>query len=203
MYFIYALIDPRDNAVRYIGITNDVYARFYQHLRCDGTNVEKDNWIKELKTLNQMLLMRTLEEVETLGAVRVREQQLIRHYISTGSKLFNQQIEKPFTFDDFTEIMKDLSTPKKTEMIEPAEVMNGPQVPIEHFRYHTVNGVRRRRTYVSFEEASQCTGYTVEELKVLVKRQKIKMDCTREKLILTSLKAKPYFGTNILNRKKW
>jgi predicted GIY-YIG superfamily endonuclease len=49
MYVIYALIDPRDNTPRYVGITDDVYARFSQHLRCDSSNFRRDAWIKELK----------------------------------------------------------------------------------------------------------------------------------------------------------
>jgi predicted GIY-YIG superfamily endonuclease len=91
-YTIYALIDPRDLAVCYIGITNDVYDRFMQHLRCDGTNSAKDTWIAELKQENVMLIMKTLEVVETVEQARERETFWIHHHRFLGIPLFNQSI---------------------------------------------------------------------------------------------------------------
>jgi hypothetical protein len=46
-FTIYRLRDPRDNAIRYIGITMNVFEHFKQHLRCDGVNPAKDAWIQE------------------------------------------------------------------------------------------------------------------------------------------------------------
>lgn len=88
---IYALIDPRTNKVRYVGITNDVYARFRQHLHCDGNNLEKDAWIKELKSSQLMLIMRTLEVVDDIVKARGREKYWIQHYKSLGACLFNKK----------------------------------------------------------------------------------------------------------------
>lgn len=91
-YTVYALIDPRDYAVCYIGITNDVYERFFQHLRCDGTNPVKDAWITELRQANVLLIMKTLEVVEDAEKARERETFWIHHYQFLGVRLYNQAI---------------------------------------------------------------------------------------------------------------
>lgn len=91
-YTVYALIDPRNYAIRYIGITNDVYSRFMQHLRCDGVNTEKDEWIAELKQVQEMLIMKTLEVVESERKARERETFWIHHHQFLGASLLNQQI---------------------------------------------------------------------------------------------------------------
>lgn len=201
MQIIYALIDPRDKLEFYIGRTDDLFRRFKEHLSCVGTNEEKNARIRELQALYLVPIMETIELVENDGFAGRREAYWIRHYLSQGRKLLNLQIEMPFTFDEFASIMKGYAS--TTPKVEEIEVAPTELIPMEQFQYHVVKGVRRKRTYVSFEEASQITGYTVSELKVLAKKNKIKMSFDKEKLILASLKVKPYFGANILNRKKW
>lgn len=92
LYTIYALIDQRNLAVRYIGITNNVYARFAQHLSCDGTNPAKDEWISELKAANVMLIMKTLETTETEEQARERETFWIHHHRFLSAPLLNLAI---------------------------------------------------------------------------------------------------------------
>lgn len=47
--YIYALKDPRDNRVRYIGKSVNIKNRYLSHLNTfDGTNLRKENWIKSL-----------------------------------------------------------------------------------------------------------------------------------------------------------
>lgn len=92
MYVIYALIDPRDNKPHSIGITDDVYLRFQQHLRCDGSNPRKDAWFAELKSENKMVVMIALEEVALPVVARVREAYWINHYLHLGMTLFNNVI---------------------------------------------------------------------------------------------------------------
>lgn len=101
MFSVYTLIDPRDDVVRYVGITENVYSRFSQHLQCNENNLDKNKWIQELKDCNLMLLMRTLETVETLEEAREREQEWIHHYLSQGVRLFNIDVVKSFTYEDF------------------------------------------------------------------------------------------------------
>ncbi len=47
-YHIYALADPRDNLVRYIGITTDTKYRYRQHSR-RGYNRSIWRWARELE----------------------------------------------------------------------------------------------------------------------------------------------------------
>lgn len=52
MRYIYALVDPRDNTIRYVGQTDDMKRRYSQHVsRIEETT--KGAWIQELRALNQ------------------------------------------------------------------------------------------------------------------------------------------------------
>lgn len=88
-YTIYALIDPRDNAVRYIGLTYDVYARMRQHSRCEGNNAIKNAWIQELRREQIMFYMHSIEKVKTFEQALEREQYWIQHYLQRGANLTN------------------------------------------------------------------------------------------------------------------
>lgn len=51
MRYIYALVDPRDNTVRYVGQTDDMKRRYSEHTnRIESTT--KGAWIQELRALN-------------------------------------------------------------------------------------------------------------------------------------------------------
>jgi excisionase family DNA binding protein len=64
-YQIYALIDPRDNLVYYVGISIDASARFYAHLNDEGAcNVQKRAWIAELRQAGISPLLKVLETIE-------------------------------------------------------------------------------------------------------------------------------------------
>lgn len=89
MYAVYALIDPRDNTVRYVGMTDNVYARFLQHIRGMDENLAKGIWIQELKALNKMVIMETLEECETSDLACERESYWIRHFEMLQEPLMN------------------------------------------------------------------------------------------------------------------
>lgn len=60
--FIYALIDPRNNEIKYVGKTNNVKRRFYQHLTEDG-KYKKVRWINKLLSLKIKPIMIELDEV--------------------------------------------------------------------------------------------------------------------------------------------
>lgn len=95
MYVVYALVDPRDNKPFYVGMTDDVYARFLQHLRCDGSNFRKDARIHELKDKQLMVIMQVLEHVETVDRTRMREAYWIHHYLQLGITLYNNHLPTP------------------------------------------------------------------------------------------------------------
>jgi len=93
---IYALIDPREdgiNAVRYIGITKNVYIRLIQHTGNEWRNERKEAWMAELKQFGLVPNMELLEVIEASpDAQRVameREEYWIREYLRMGAPLLN------------------------------------------------------------------------------------------------------------------
>ena len=61
-YYVYELLDPRTNEVRYIGKTKNTYKRFYEHISPSllVKNTHKNNWIKQLLKLNLRPIMRVI-----------------------------------------------------------------------------------------------------------------------------------------------
>jgi hypothetical protein len=91
MYVIYALTDPRDGKVHYVGMTDNVYKRFQDHIQCSGRNFDKNAWILSMREANVMVQMLELERVEDLGRARVREAYWVNHYAELGHPLANIQ----------------------------------------------------------------------------------------------------------------
>ena len=89
-YSIYALIDPRDGAIRYIGMTRDIYQRMRQHSRCVGDNSAKNAWIEELQQEQLMFIMHSLEKVKTIEQALARELYWIDYYQRQGAALLNR-----------------------------------------------------------------------------------------------------------------
>jgi predicted GIY-YIG superfamily endonuclease len=90
MYIVYAQEDQRNNEIFYVGITDDVYARFQQHMRCDGSNPGKDARIQSMKEAGYLPLMRTLQLVPDLEQAKKREAYWMRHFHDLGMPLTNQ-----------------------------------------------------------------------------------------------------------------
>jgi hypothetical protein len=63
-YQIYALIDPRDNTVRYVGISIDADERFISHLHDPNASLPKTRWIRELRQEGLSPVMQILETIE-------------------------------------------------------------------------------------------------------------------------------------------
>lgn len=55
-YQIYALLDPRDSTVRYVGMSRNAQKRLFQHLLGDSRNEYKHGWIRELLERGLILL---------------------------------------------------------------------------------------------------------------------------------------------------
>jgi hypothetical protein len=60
---IYALSDPRDNAIRYVGKSCDALSRLHNHCIRRGENTQKDQWIVELTAAGATPTLVILEEV--------------------------------------------------------------------------------------------------------------------------------------------
>lgn len=86
---VYALCDPRDGKVRYIGITNNLLARYNQHLRLNGPNDRKQEWLREVLDEHMLPIMHTLEVVAKDGDARERELAWIEAYVNAGADLLN------------------------------------------------------------------------------------------------------------------
>jgi len=91
IYTVYALIDPRDHAVRYIGMTDDIYRRLKAHLR-ETANMAKYAWIQGLQKEQRVFIMHTLEQCQQHAQAVERETYWIRHYLKRGAPLLNRDI---------------------------------------------------------------------------------------------------------------
>lgn len=88
-HFVYELVDPRDTSIFYVGITQDLYTRFRQHMRRDGTNYLKDQRIGEILASGHLPIMRTRERVLTPLEASEREVYWIRYHLGQGVALVN------------------------------------------------------------------------------------------------------------------
>lgn len=92
-YQIYALVDPRDNAIRYVGLSDDVKVRQYQHTRGYAGNVQEQRWIEELQRDGLSPLLQVLETIDTgddkYALAREREEYWISEMKRLGCSLLN------------------------------------------------------------------------------------------------------------------
>lgn len=92
-YFIYELIDPRTQTIRYVGITMDPKYRYVQHHNTGSqANEAKCDWINELVEQGLAPIMNILETVmEGEAAARKQERHWIQTYVAQGIDLLNVQ----------------------------------------------------------------------------------------------------------------
>jgi GIY-YIG catalytic domain len=91
-YTVYALIDPRDNSIRYIGIAEHPAIRLEQHLQSSGGNIPKRQWINELRQLGLTPMMQPIETGLSLPVALEHETMWIQHYLSAGIALVNRRV---------------------------------------------------------------------------------------------------------------
>lgn len=104
--FIYALVDPRDDTVRYVGCAIDVEERFNQHLR-DRGNTPKCEWLAELKRHGLLPGLEILEVVDGFFGAFSREDYWISKMLSAGMPLTNSIV----LMGVFAEPGKEVLTP--------------------------------------------------------------------------------------------
>lgn len=88
-YIIYALKDPMDHRVRYVGMTCHPSRRAAEHQRERG-NFHKEAWIQRLALHHRRPVMLELERTETVVRAREREQRWIDAFLALGYPLYNQ-----------------------------------------------------------------------------------------------------------------
>jgi GIY-YIG catalytic domain len=85
---IYALIDPRDNTIRYVGCAVDIEKRLAEHLR-DKNNTPKCRWLAELKRNGLLPELEILEVVDGFYGAFSREDYWINTMVAAGAPLTN------------------------------------------------------------------------------------------------------------------
>lgn len=92
-WIIYALVDPRNNAIRYVGRAYEPQIRLGEHLRnVDGANGVKYRWLRELKKHGMLPRLEVLEGVYgSLEDADARERVWIQRFINAGAELTNIQ----------------------------------------------------------------------------------------------------------------
>lgn len=87
--WIYALLDPRNNEIRYIGKSKDPQKRFKQHIYTSSKeNTRKGNWIKSLIKKDLKPILKILKETDE-DEFNFWEEFYIKKTIDEGSKLTN------------------------------------------------------------------------------------------------------------------
>jgi len=85
--YIYALIDPVTTFVRYVGKSKNPLFRYIQHCYAYDNN-DKDNWIKQLKSIGLKPEIKIIDKVPTELA-HEKEAFYINDYAKNGHPLFN------------------------------------------------------------------------------------------------------------------
>jgi len=93
---IYALIDPRNNEIRYIGRTiKSIESRLSGHLSM-SSDAATSKWILELSLENLVPSIETIEECSP-GDAKSREIFWTLHFAESGSNLLNTQNKQKYT----------------------------------------------------------------------------------------------------------
>ncbi len=93
-WIIYALVDPRNDAVRYVGRAYEPQIRLKAHIRSErAANPAKYRWLRELEKHGLHPHVEVLEGVYgSLQDADVRERVWIQHFINAGAELTNIQM---------------------------------------------------------------------------------------------------------------
>lgn len=92
MWITYALLDPRfrkEGCVFYVGLTNDIRARYIAHIGLKEVNRQKNAIIEELLSVGMLPIPRTLEISFTEQQGRISERDWIKAFIDIGEPLTN------------------------------------------------------------------------------------------------------------------
>lgn len=86
--YIYALVDPRDNAIRYVGKTVDIKNRLAQHMSDGSGSKEKREWVESLRSISLFPEVRILAVVNSDNCF-TEEKSWIKKMIDDGCDLVN------------------------------------------------------------------------------------------------------------------
>lgn len=124
MRYIYALIDPTTNIIKYIGQTDDIKRRFNDHLssslneNSESYNTYKARWIRKLLSNNIKPILKIIEECKNLEQSNLKERFHIERLTNDGYKLTNSHIIDVTEFSlETRKKMSDSKIGKKLEEI--------------------------------------------------------------------------------------
>jgi hypothetical protein len=91
MFYIYKLIDPITNDIRYVGYTKSPKKRIWEHIRDvkKGIKTYKCDWIRNLMSKNCEPILEIISEFESHDKVLFEEIRLIKEFKELGYKLTN------------------------------------------------------------------------------------------------------------------
>lgn len=137
MHSVYG-IAPRIEVIewkdlKYIGISQDILARFAQHVAClDDSHEEKNLWMQGEIMEGRMPLLCLLEgDLESVVHARTREQELIRYAMAQGAVLFNRQIT--YIGDEQAQAAEERAKRYAAYLVRRAE-LNSQGIYVKHFR---------------------------------------------------------------------
>lgn len=87
--FLYILVDPRTNAIRYLGKSSFPKRRVWEHNGDKKSNPHKANWLAELKRAGLKVRLEILEECP-VSRWRDREKCWQEHFLERGEPLTNK-----------------------------------------------------------------------------------------------------------------
>ena len=103
---IYALIDPRTNAVRYVGCAGDIPKRLQEHMRSKNLSLPKYQWLTELKQCGLSPQLEILETVEGYGPTFAREEYWIKKLMRSGEPLTNVLLTREIPLEQKKRVIK-------------------------------------------------------------------------------------------------
>lgn len=110
VYYIYQLVDPRDQQPRYVGITDNTIRRFKDYLHGVPHSRPLSRWLNELTYYNLTPMMEELEQIEgTREEAEVRERHWIRTCLAEGVQLLNKLNTQGDTFQQTVWMPKELN----------------------------------------------------------------------------------------------
>jgi len=117
--FIYYLVDPISNEIRYIGQTDNPKHRFHTHLK-DELSIDKFAWIESLRKRSLYPILKVVKEIEdSIHPLYAswREKKHILNALKNSSQLFNRTYIKSTPLDTVCEMLFDNneSFEKKTD----------------------------------------------------------------------------------------
>ena len=92
-YVVYALVDPDDHLIYYVGQTSRPKGRLAWHLFKWPLRSAKAAWMQSLKDRGKQPIMQMLEIITSREEALAREQRWIKHWLQQGMPLVNANNE--------------------------------------------------------------------------------------------------------------